>query len=56
MYSSLRFAFGDTYDMLRETARDFAKAKSPRAPPTSTATTCSRPICGASSAIWACWA
>ncbi|MCS3804392.1 isovaleryl-CoA dehydrogenase [Chromobacterium alkanivorans] len=32
MYSSLRFAFGDTYDMLRETARDFAQSEiAPRA-------------------------
>ncbi|KMN81378.1 isovaleryl-CoA dehydrogenase [Chromobacterium sp. LK11] len=32
MYSSLRFAFGDTYDMLRETARDFAQGEiAPRA-------------------------
>lgn len=32
MYSSLRFAFSDTYDMLRETARDFAQSEiAPRA-------------------------
>ena len=27
MYSSLRFAHGDTYDMLRETVRDFAQSE-----------------------------
>ena len=32
MYSSLRFAHGDTYDMLRETVRDFAQSEiAPRA-------------------------
>lgn len=32
MYQSLRFAFGDTYDMLRETVRDFAQSEiAPRA-------------------------
>ena len=53
----LNFDLGDTIDSLRDAiARTSPPTRSRRAPPRSTATTCSRTTCGRSSATWACTA